>query len=165
VRNITDVEDKINAAAAENNEPIGALTARTEKAYLEDVAALGVLPPDASPRVTEHIAEIVAMIERLIAKRHAYEAEGHVLFAVSSYPDYGKLSGRSVDEMIAGARIEVAPYKRDPADFVLWKPSGPELPGWRARGVAAARAGTSSARRWSSATWATPSTSTAAATT
>ena len=130
VRNITDVEDKINAAAAENNEPIGALTARTEKAYLEDVAALGVLPPDASPRVTEHIAEIVSMIERLIAKGHAYEAEGHVLFSVASYADYGKLSGRSVEEMIAGARIEVAPYKRDPADFVLWKPSGPELPGW-----------------------------------
>jgi cysteinyl-tRNA synthetase len=130
VRNITDVEDKINAAAAENNEPISALTARTERAYLEDVAALGVLPPDASPRVTEHIAEIIAMIARLIAKGHAYEADGHVLFHVASYADYGKLSGRSVEEMIAGARVEVAPYKRDPADFVLWKPSGPELPGW-----------------------------------
>jgi cysteinyl-tRNA synthetase len=130
VRNITDVEDKINAAAAENGESIRELTTRTERAYLEDVAALGVLEPDLSPRVTEHIAEIVAMIERLIAKGHAYEAEGHVLFAVASYADYGKLSGRSVDEMIAGARVEVAPYKRDPADFVLWKPSGPELPGW-----------------------------------
>jgi cysteinyl-tRNA synthetase len=130
VRNITDVEDKINAAAAENNEPISALTARTEKAYLEDVGALGVLDPDVSPRVTEHIAEIVSMIERLIAGGHAYEAEGHVLFSVASFADYGKLSGRSVEEMIAGARVEVAPYKRDPADFVLWKPSGPELPGW-----------------------------------
>jgi cysteinyl-tRNA synthetase len=130
VRNITDVEDKINAAAAENGESIRDLTTRTERAYLEDVAALGVLPPDLSPRVTENIPEIVSMIERLIAKDHAYEAEGHVLFAVTSYADYGKLSGRSVDEMIAGARVEVAPYKRDPADFVLWKPSGPELPGW-----------------------------------
>jgi len=130
VRNITDVEDKINAAAAENGESIRDLTTRTERAYLEDVAALGVLPPDLSPRVTENIAEIVSMIERLIAKGHAYEAESHVLFSVASYADYGKLSGRSVDEMIAGARVEVAPYKRDPADFVLWKPSGPELPGW-----------------------------------
>jgi cysteinyl-tRNA synthetase len=130
VRNITDVEDKINAAAAENGESIRDLTTRTERAYLEDVAALGVLAPDLSPRVTEHIAEIVSMIERLIAKGHGYEAEGHVLFSVASYADYGKLSGRSVDEMIAGARVEVAPYKRDPADFVLWKPSGPELPGW-----------------------------------
>src|SRR5262249_4355676 len=103
VRNITDVEDKINAAAAENNEPIGALTARTEQAYLEDIAALGVLPPDASPRVTEHIGEIITMIERLIAKGHAYEAESHVLFNVPSYQDYGKLAGRSLDEMIAGA--------------------------------------------------------------
>jgi cysteinyl-tRNA synthetase len=130
VRNITDVEDKINAAAAENGESIRDLTTRTERAYLEDVAALSVLAPDLSPRVTEHIAEIVSMIERLIAKGHGYEAEGHVLFSVASYADYGKLSGRSVDEMIAGARVEVAPYKRDPADFVLWKPSGPELPGW-----------------------------------
>jgi cysteinyl-tRNA synthetase len=130
VRNITDVEDKINAAAAENGESIRDLTTRTERAYLEDVAALGVLPPDLSPRVTENILEIVAMIERLIAKGNAYEAERHVLFQVASFADYGKLSGRSVDEMIAGARVEVAPYKRDPADFVLWKPSGPELPGW-----------------------------------
>ena len=130
VRNITDVEDKINAAAAENKEPISALTARTERAYLEDIGALGVLPPDVSPRVTDHIAEIITMIQRLIAKGHAYAAEGHVLFAVASYADYGKLAGRSVEEMIAGARIDVAPYKRDAADFVLWKPSGPELPGW-----------------------------------
>ncbi len=130
VRNITDVEDKINEAAAANGESIRSLTTRTERAYLEDTEALGVLPPDASPRVTEHIAEIVAMIETLIAKGHAYAAEGHVLFAVASYADYGKLSRRSVEEMIAGARVEIAPYKRDPADFVLWKPSGPELPGW-----------------------------------
>ncbi|MBI3514322.1 MAG: cysteine--tRNA ligase, partial [Proteobacteria bacterium] len=130
VRNVTDVDDKINTAAAENGEPIGALTARTERAYLEDIGALGVLDPDVSPRVTEHIAEIVAMIERLLASGHAYAAEHHVLFSVASFADYGRLSGRSVEEMIAGARIDVAPYKRDPADFVLWKPSGPELPGW-----------------------------------
>src|SRR5215469_7028845 len=130
VRNITDVEDKINATAAENGESIRELTERTERAYLEDVAALGALPPDLSPRVTENIPEIVAMIARLIEKGHAYEAESHVLFAVASFADYGKLSGRSVDEMIAGARVEVAPYKRDPADFVLWKPSDQDLPGW-----------------------------------
>jgi cysteinyl-tRNA synthetase len=130
VRNITDVEDKINEAAKANGESIRDLTTRTERAYLEDVGALGVQDPTHQPRVTEHIPEIVAMIERLVATTHAYEAEGHVLFAVQSYADYGKLSGRSVDEMIAGARVEVAPYKRDPADFVLWKPSGPDLPGW-----------------------------------
>ena len=130
VRNITDVDDKINAAAAENREPIGALTARTEKAYLEDVGALGVGTPDVQPRVTEHIPEIVGMIERLIASGHAYAAENHVLFSVASYADYGKLSGRSVEEMIAGARIDVAPYKRDPADFVLWKPSKANEPEW-----------------------------------
>jgi cysteinyl-tRNA synthetase len=130
VRNITDVEDKINAAARANNEPIAALTARTIAAFHEDMAALNALPPDVEPRATQYIAQMIAMIERLIASSHAYEAEGHVLFAVASNPSYGCLSGRSRDEMIAGARVEVAPYKRDPADFVLWKPSGPELPGW-----------------------------------
>ncbi len=130
VSNVTDVEDKINAAAKANGEPIQALTARTEKAYRADVAALGVELPDATPRVTEHIPEIVAMIERLIAGGHAYEAEGHVLFSVPSMPDYGRFSGRSVDELIAGARVDVAPYKRDPTDFVLWKPSTDDLPGW-----------------------------------
>ena len=130
VRNITDVEDKINAAARANNEPIAALTARTIAAFHEDMAALNALPPDVEPRATEYIAQMIAMIERLIASGRAYEAEGHVLFAVASDPGYGQLSGRSRDEMIAGARVEVAPYKRDPADFVLWKPSEPELPGW-----------------------------------
>src|SRR5271155_1613364 len=130
VRNITDVEDKINAAARANNEPIAALTARTTAAFHEDMAALGALPPDIEPRATEYIPQMIAMIERLIASGHAYAAEGHVLFSVTSDPDYGQLSGRSRDDMIAGARVEVAPYKRDPADFVLWKPSGPELPGW-----------------------------------
>src|SRR5690606_26511374 len=99
-------------------------------AFHEDMAGLGVQPPDVEPRVTDHIAEIIAFIERLIERGHAYEAEGHVLFSVETFPDYGKLSGRSLEEMIAGARVEVAPYKRHPADFVLWKPSDPEIVGW-----------------------------------
>src|SRR5246127_1253140 len=130
VRNITDIDDKINAAAHANGEPIAVLTARTTAAFHEDLAALGTLPPDIEPRATEHVPEMVAMIERLIASGHAYVAEGHVLFAVASDPNYGQLSGRSRDDMIAGARIEVAPYKRDPADFVLWKPSDADTPGW-----------------------------------
>ena len=134
-RNITDVDDKINAAAKAKGETIRELTERTAKAFHEDVAALGCLPPDVEPRATEHIAGMIAMIERLIASGHAYAAEGHVLFAVGNDPSYGKLSHRNRDEMIAGARVEVAPYKRDPADFVLWKPSllgqpGGDLPGW-----------------------------------
>ena len=129
-RNITDVDDKINQAALETGRSIGEITAEFTRAYLDDMAALGVLPPDVSPRATDHIAEMCAMIEALIASGHAYEAEGHVLFAVSSFDDYGALSRRSLDDMIAGARVEVAPYKKHPADFVLWKPSPPELPGW-----------------------------------
>jgi cysteinyl-tRNA synthetase len=129
-RNITDVEDKINAAAKANGESIRSLTERTAKAYHEDVAALGCLEPDVEPRATEHIAEMVAIIARLIEHGCAYEAEGHVLFEVKKMPEYGRLSGRSLDEMIAGARVEVAPYKRDPADFVLWKPSTADEPGW-----------------------------------
>ncbi len=130
VRNITDVDDKINAAAKAKNESIRDLTERTAKAFHEDVAALGCLPPDVEPRATEHIPQMIALIERLIASGHAYEADGHVLFSVASDQGYGKLSRRNRDEMIAGARVEVAPYKRDPADFVLWKPSPPDLPGW-----------------------------------
>jgi cysteinyl-tRNA synthetase len=130
VRNITDVDDKINAAAKENGESIRDLTTRTAKAFHADVAALGCLPPDAEPRATEHVAPMIAMIGKLIASKHAYESEGHVLFSVPSKPDYGKLSRRDRDDMIAGARVEVAPYKRDPADFVLWKPSPGDLPGW-----------------------------------
>ncbi|MFW6850172.1 cysteine--tRNA ligase [Burkholderia gladioli] len=129
-RNFTDVDDKINAAAAAAALPIGAITERYIAAYHEDMQALGVLAPDLEPRVTEHIPEIVALIETLIARGHAYVAEGHVLFHVPSYADYGQLSGRRTEDMIAGARVEVAPYKRDPLDFVLWKPSTPELPGW-----------------------------------
>jgi cysteinyl-tRNA synthetase len=130
VRNITDVDDKINAAAKANGETIRALTERTAKEFHDDVAALLALPPDVEPRATEHIAAMIAMIERLIARGHAYVAEHHVLFAVGSMADYGRLSGRSRDEMIAGARVEVAPYKRDAADFVLWKPSPADVPGW-----------------------------------
>jgi cysteinyl-tRNA synthetase len=130
VRNITDVEDKINARAAESGEDIRTLTERTAKQFQEDMAALGSLPPDVEPRATDHIAEMVAMIEALIEKGNAYEADGHVMFDVPSMPDYGKLSRHSRDELVAGARVEVAPYKRDAADFVLWKPSTPDLPGW-----------------------------------
>ena len=129
-RNFTDVDDKINAAAQEAALPISTITGRYIEAYHSDMAALGVLTPDLEPRVTEHIPEIVTMVEGLIARGHAYAADGHVLFHVPSFPAYGALSGRNRDEMVAGARVEVAPYKRDPADFVLWKPSTPELPGW-----------------------------------
>ena len=130
VRNITDVEDKIIDRAAERGIGIDELTATTEAWYHEDMAALGVLPPDVEPHATAFIPQMVAMIETLVAQGHAYAAEGHVLFAVNSYADYGALSGRSVEDMIAGARVEVAPYKRDPMDFVLWKPSAPDQPGW-----------------------------------
>ncbi|GAB6196392.1 cysteine--tRNA ligase [Lysobacter xanthus] len=130
VRNITDVDDKINNAAREQGVPISAITDRFAAAFREDMAALGAVAPDAEPAVTAHIPQIVAMIERLIGSGHAYAAEGHVLFAVGSFEGYGKLSRRDRDEMIAGARIDVAPYKRDPGDFVLWKPSTDDLPGW-----------------------------------
>ena len=129
-RNITDVDDKINAAAAEAGVPISDITERFIEAYNADMGAIGVQMPDVEPRATQHIAEMIAMIETLIAEGHAYEAEGHVLFDVQSYDAYGRLSRRDLREMIAGARVEVAPYKRSPQDFVLWKPSTPELPGW-----------------------------------
>jgi cysteinyl-tRNA synthetase len=136
VRNITDVDDKINARAAEEypdlplNEAIRKVTETTDKQFHEDVAALGCLPPTVEPRATEHIAEMKVLIERLIASGNAYVAEDNVLFSVRSMPDYGKLAKRSLDEMIAGARVEVAPYKRDPMDFILWKPSRPGEPAW-----------------------------------
>lgn len=129
-RNITDVDDKINAAAIEQQVPISAITDEFTKAYRDDMHALGVVPPDLEPAVTDNMDAIIAMIEQLIANGNAYEAEGHVLFAVDSFADYGKLSGRNQDEMLAGARVEVAPYKRNAGDFVLWKPSSSELPGW-----------------------------------
>ncbi|WP_119717868.1 cysteine--tRNA ligase [Cognatilysobacter tabacisoli] len=129
-RNITDVDDKINAAAREQGVPISTITDRFAAIYREDMGALGVKPPDIEPEATGHIPHIVAMIERLIASGHAYAADGHVLFSVASFGGYGKLSRRDADEMLAGARVEVAPYKRDPGDFVLWKPSTDDLPGW-----------------------------------
>ena len=130
VRNITDVDDKINARAAERGIAIRDLTEETYKNFKADVTALGCLPPNVEPRATEHIAEMKALIERLVKGGHAYVAEGHVLFSVPSMPDYGRLSNRSLDEMIAGARVEVAPYKKDSTDFVLWKPSKEGEPGW-----------------------------------
>ncbi len=130
VRNITDVDDKIIAAADESGEEIASITARTTEAFQADMAALGALPPDEEPRATGHIPEMIALTEDLIAKGHAYEADGHVLFDVSSMADYGRLSRHSQDELIAGSRVEVAPCKRNPTDFVLWKPSTGAQPGW-----------------------------------
>jgi len=137
VRNITDIDDKINARAAKARAPgesvldaVHRITAETTAWFHEDMAALGAAPPDHEPRATGHVGQMIAMIERLIAKGHAYAAEGHVLFAVESFEAYGELARRSLDEMRAGARVEVAPYKRDPMDFVLWKPSAADEPGW-----------------------------------
>jgi cysteinyl-tRNA synthetase len=130
VRNFTDVDDKINAKAAETGRPIREITDETIGWYHQDMDALGALRPTFEPRATEFIGAMIGMIEGLIRKGHAYEAEGHVLFDVRSYAAYGALSGRSVDDMIAGARVEVAPFKRDPMDFVLWKPSDAAQPGW-----------------------------------
>jgi cysteinyl-tRNA synthetase len=130
VRNITDVDDKINARATERKISIRELTEETYRNFKEDVAALGCLPPTVEPRATEHVEEMRALIERLVKSGHAYVVEDHVLFHVASMKDYGKLSNRSLDEMIAGARVEVAPFKKDPMDFVLWKPSGPGEPAW-----------------------------------
>ncbi|MFO7856706.1 MAG: cysteine--tRNA ligase [Paracoccaceae bacterium] len=136
VRNVTDVEDKINARAKERwpemdpLEAIARLTRETTAAFHADMDALDVLRPTHEPKATDHVPAMVEMIALLIERGHAYEAEGHVLFSVASYPAYGALSGRSTEDMIAGARVEVAPYKRDPMDFVLWKPSGPDEPGW-----------------------------------
>jgi cysteinyl-tRNA synthetase len=130
VRNITDIDDKIIQRAADSGVSIAELTAGTAAQYQADMRALGCLDPTVEPRATAHIPHMLAMIERLIAGGHAYVAEGHVLFDVRSFPDYGALSGRSIDEQVAGARVEVALYKRDPADFVLWKPSIGDQPGW-----------------------------------
>jgi cysteinyl-tRNA synthetase len=130
VRNITDIDDKINVRAAERGVDIRVLTDEMTKVFHEDAKALGCLTPTVEPRATDHIAEMIVLIETLVAKGHAYVAEGHVLFDVPSMPAYGKLSKRPLDEMIAGARVEVAPYKRGPMDFVLWKPSSAAEPGW-----------------------------------
>jgi cysteinyl-tRNA synthetase len=138
VRNVTDIDDKINARAREKrgqrNVPVldvlKEITEETQRIYLEDVSALGTLPPTHTPRATRYVTQMIAMIAKLVEGGHAYEAQGHVLFDVSSKADYGKLSRRSLDDMIAGARVEVAPYKKGPMDFVLWKPSDGETPGW-----------------------------------
>ncbi|MDA0318315.1 MAG: cysteine--tRNA ligase [Proteobacteria bacterium] len=130
VRNFTDVDDKINDRARQSGRNIAEITQETSQWYLEDMGALGNLEPTHMPRATQYITQMVSMIENLIERGHAYDAEGHVLFSVKSYEKYGALSGRSVEDMIAGARVEVAPYKRDPMDFVLWKPSEDETPGW-----------------------------------
>ncbi len=130
VRNITDVDDKINARAAAEGITIRELTEKTYRIYNEDIAALGCLPPTKTPRATEHVQQMIAMIQTLIANGNAYEAQGHVLFDVSSKADYGKLARRSLDDMIAGARVDVAPYKKGAMDFVLWKPSDENTPGW-----------------------------------
>ena len=130
VRNFTDVDDKINARAAATGRSIREITDETIAWYHDDMDALGAARPDHEPRATEYIPQMVAMIETLVARGHAYAAEGHVLFDVRSFPAYGRLAGRSVDDMIAGARVEVAPFKEDPMDFVLWKPSDADLPGW-----------------------------------
>ncbi len=130
VRNITDVDDKINAASLARNIPIHQLTAETTAAYHHDMASLGALPPDHEPRATAHIPQMIAMILTLIEKGYAYAVEGHVLFQVEKYQDYSDLSRRNQDELLAGARVEIAPYKKNPEDFVLWKPSTEEQPGW-----------------------------------
>ena len=128
--NITDVDDKINQAAADEGVPIATVARRWIGVWQEDIAALGVLAPDRQPRATDHVRQMISLVESLLKSGHAYEAEGHVLFRVGAYAAYGSLSGRNRDEQIDGARVEVAPYKEDPADFVLWKPSSDELPGW-----------------------------------
>ncbi|MEM8844267.1 MAG: cysteine--tRNA ligase [Pseudomonadota bacterium] len=129
-RNITDVDDKINAAALEQGVSIDVITSKFTEIYHEDMATLNVDMPDIEPHATDHISEMISMVETLIENGFAYEADGHVLFNVPVYKEYGELSGRNRDDMIAGARVEVAPYKKDPADFVLWKPSTPDQPAW-----------------------------------
>jgi len=129
-RNITDIDDKIMKTAAELGEDISVLSTRYAEAYFDDMQALNNLPPTIVPYATQHIPEMIDMISRLVAKAHAYESEGHVLFAVQSMADYGKLSGRSLDDMLAGARVEVASYKKYAGDFILWKPSADDEPGW-----------------------------------
>ena len=130
VRNFTDIDDKINNKSLESGRPIDAITSETIKWYLEDMAALGNLEPNLMPRATDFIPQMISYIELLIKRGFAYTDEGHVLFSVSNYKNYGRLSGRSIEDMIAGARVEVASYKRNPMDFVLWKPSEQDLPGW-----------------------------------
>ena len=162
-RNITDVDDKINAAFQQTGEAIESITARTTTAYHDDMAAVNALPPDIEPRATQHVPQMIAMIETLIARDYAYEADGHVLFNVPKMADYGQLSRHNREELVAGARVDVAPYKRDPADFVLWKPSAAALPGWDSPWGRAGLVGISSVRRWGRLILGPPSISMAAA--
>ena len=146
VRNITDIDDKINAAAAERGVAIARLTETTIARFREDAAALGCLEPSREPRATHHVPEMVRLVETLLEGGNAYRAEDHVLFDVASWPGYGRLSGNDRDAIVAGARVEVAPYKRDAADFVLWKPSNEDQPGWDSPWAGAGPAGIWSAR-------------------
>lgn len=130
VRNITDVDDKIIKKSQESGEPINVITEKTSRFFHEDIAELNALPPDIEPRATQHISEMIDLVRHLVDNGYAYQAQGHVLFSVSKMKNYGALSGRSMDEMIAGARVEVAPYKKEPGDFILWKPSDATQPGW-----------------------------------
>ena len=130
VRNITDLDDKIYEAAKSEQSDVSEITERYTKIYHQDISALGVKDPDIEPRATDHIKEMIEMIEGLLAKGYAYENEGHVLFSVDSYSDYGSLSNRQHEDQIAGSRVAIAAYKKNPRDFVLWKPSTPDLPGW-----------------------------------
>ena len=130
VSNITDIDDKIIKASKETNIPINEITAKFEKIYNKDMASLGVLPPDIQPRATDHIADMIQLVKQMINNGFAYESEDHVLFDVTSYKSYGKLSGRDIEDQLAGSRVEVASYKKDPGDFVLWKPSFEDDPGW-----------------------------------
>ena len=130
VRNFTDIDDKINSKSLETGEDIKSITDRTIDLYLQDMKELAALEPRSMPRATHFISQMIEMVKDLINKGHAYETDGHVLFDVDSYADYGSLSGRSIDDMIAGSRVEVAPYKRNPMDFILWKPSDVQTPGW-----------------------------------
>ena len=130
VRNFTDIDDKINNKSLETGRPIKDITSETIQWYMDDMAALGNLEPDLMTRATDYVPQMINFVERLIAEGFAYVEEGHVLFSVSKYKSYGRLSGRSIEDMIAGARVEVASYKQDPMDFVLWKPSEKNLPGW-----------------------------------
>lgn len=157
VSNITDVDDKIIAAARESGASIDEITKKYAQVYNEDMKALGVAAPDIQPLATTHITHMIALIEALIEKGHAYAADGHALFHVPSFPAYGGLSGRSRDEQIAGARVEVASYKKDPADFVLWKPSSGDEPGWDSHGGTEGQAGILNARLWHRHIWVCPS--------
>ena len=148
VRNFTDIDDKINSKSLETGEDIKSITDRTIDLYLQDMKELAALEPQSMPRATHFISQMIEMVTDLINKGHAYETDGHVLFDVDSYADYGALSGRSIDDMIAGSRVEVAPYKRNPMDFILWKPSDVQTPGWDSPWGRGRQVGTLNVLQW-----------------